>query len=388
MADRMNSAEVATVRAGVPSINKAVFHQLRFAAHDPAAVIDVGGKRVVVMRDVELPQARQTVRADSIHAYEEFEPPGGLSGDREVRAAQSVAECLRRAGVRRVRADRSLSLLFADEMRRAGLEVELDAELGVSERRRKDETEVAAMRKAQEVTERAIEMALTLIGGAEAGKDGVLVDPDTGDALTSEAVMRRIDLFLMGLGFAGEHHIVAAGIDGASCHNGGSGPIRTGEPVIVDVFPRDNETGYHGDCTRCVVHGEIPEEVARMHAAVVEAKRAGIAACVPGKTGEDVHRAVVDVITARGFETGFPPAGAPRGWASMQHGTGHGLGLDLKEPPLLDYKGPELVEGDAVTVEPGLYMVGVGGIRIEDLVIVRSGGPENLNRLGEGLEWG
>jgi Xaa-Pro aminopeptidase len=188
-------------------------------------------------------------------------------------------------------------------------------------------------------------------------------------------------------GCFGEHHIVAGGPEGGDCHNGGTGVLRTGEPVIVDVFPKHLATGYHGDCTRMVVHGDITDEVRKMHATVAEAKAAGIAATKAGVTGEDVHKAVIAVIQAKGYELGFPPEGAPETFCSMPHGTGHGLGLDLKEPPLLDFKGPELVVGDAVTVEPGLYSFAVGGMRLEDLVIVGEGGCENLNELHEGLEW-
>ena len=124
-----------------------------------------------------------------------------------------------------------------------------------------------------------------------------------------------------------------------------------------------------------------------MHLAVSEAKAAGIAVIRAGSTGEDVHRAVVGVIESHGYRMGFPPEGAPPAYCSMPHGTGHGLGLDLKEPPLLDFKGPELVVGDAVTVEPGLYSLAVGGMRLEDLLIVTEDGCENLNTLPEGLNW-
>jgi Xaa-Pro aminopeptidase len=124
-----------------------------------------------------------------------------------------------------------------------------------------------------------------------------------------------------------------------------------------------------------------------MHAAVHEAKRAGIGAVRAGATGEDVHRATLAVIHAHGFPSGMPPADGPDTWCGMTHGTGHGLGLDVHEPPLLDFKGPALVPGDVVTVEPGLYGRAHGGLRIEDVVVVREGGAENLGSLFEGLDW-
>lgn len=107
-----------------------------------------------------------------------------------------------------------------------------------------------------------------------------------------------------------------------------------------------------------------------MHAAVVDAKQAAVAATRPGATGEDVYRATRDVILARGYAMGLPTASDPDSYCAMTHGTGHGVGLDIHEPPLLDMKGPRLVVGDVVTIEPGLYRRDLGGVRVEDMVVL------------------
>jgi Xaa-Pro aminopeptidase len=181
---------------------------------------------------------------------------------------------------------------------------------------------------------------------------------------------------------------VAGGPQGGDCHNDGTGPLRTEQPVIVDIFPRSKSTGYWGDSTRCVVHGAVPAEVVRMHATVVQAKAAAVAAARTGVTGEAVHAATRRVIEAAGFGMGMPPAGAPATWCGMVHGTGHGLGLEVHEPPLLDRGGPDLVTGDVVTIEPGLYSHALGGIRIEDAVAITPSGAVNLGGgLQEGLDW-
>lgn len=208
-----------------------------------------------------------------------------------------------------------------------------------------------------------------------------------GAPLTSDRIRTMIDLHLMQLGYLNADTIVASGPIGADCHHPGAGEIRTSEPVIVDVFPMNKSTFYHGDCTRMVVHGEIPDVVARMHAMVVQAKQAAERATRAGATGDAVHRATVDSLKAHDVHIGFPPADASDDLIFLPHGTGHGLGLDLKEPPLLDFNGPELLSGDAVTIEPAVYCRAVGGVRIEDLYIVRELGAENLNTLPEALVW-
>ncbi|MEC9374141.1 MAG: M24 family metallopeptidase, partial [Planctomycetota bacterium] len=184
--------------------------------------------------------------------------------------------------------------------------------------------------------------------------------------------------------------IVAGGPAGADCHNAGAGNLYTRQPVIIDIFPRNSKTLYNGDCTRTVVHGpesEIPDAVRAMHTAVIEAKKAAIAATRAKVTGEQVHKAATDVIRKHGYHVGMPPADAPPDYTSMVHGTGHGIGLAVHEPPLLDRGGPALLPGDALTIEPGLYCPAIGGIRIEDMVIVTESGCENLNSLPESLTW-
>jgi Xaa-Pro aminopeptidase len=389
-AAQATNERTATVLAGVPALNAALYHRMRFSVGDPAAVIemkDAGGATAatLIIRDIEMDRARAKARADRVCCPADFAPDGGLSGDREIATAQSVAELLRREGVGRVRADRSLPLIFAHEMERAGIAIDCDPGLGVLERRSKDEQELQWLREAQRTTEAAMRMACELVARADARGDGVLVHE--GAPLTSERVRAAIDVFLLERGYANQPAIVAGGSQGGDCHEIGTGELRTGEPVIIDIFPRCRETLYNGDCTRTVVHGDIPDQLARMHAVVVEAKAAAIAAVRAGVTGQVVHEATSAVMVAHGFAMGLPPDGAPETYCGMVHGTGHGVGLEVHEPPLLDRGGPALVAGDVLTVEPGLYSHAVGGIRVEDMVAVTETGCENFDELPEGLTW-
>jgi len=376
----------ARIWGGVPAVNKNFLHRVRFAVGDPAALAEINSKATFICREIELERARQSARADHCAGYSDFTPVGGLSGDRETATAQSLAELLRREGVTTAVADRSLPLIFAHFIEQGGIELVCDVEAGVMERRAKDDHEVARLREAQGVTEQTMQMACSLVARADARADGVLIHD--GEPLTSERVTAEIDVFLLRRGYSTPHgSIVAGGRIGADCHHAGAGELRTGEPVIVDIFPLNTATGYHGDCTRTVVHGDVPDTVATMHAAVVEAKASGTVATRPGATGEDVHKATAAVIERHGFHMGMPPDDAPDSYCTMSHGTGHGIGLDVHEPPLLDIGGPALVAGDALTIEPGLYCRAVGGLRVEDMVIVTNDGCTNLNTLPEGLDW-
>jgi Xaa-Pro aminopeptidase len=380
----------ALIMAGVPLQNSAVFHRIRFAVVDTVVYLDLpdgqgGRKSVLILRDIEMERARRHARVDSVACPADYAPAQGLSGDRETATAQAAAECLRRAGVTTAVGDRSVPLIFNEFVRRAGIEVRCDTDFGIDDRRRKDAGEIAFLREAQSDTERAMVVACSLIAKAQARRDGVLLHE--GAPLTAERVRAIVGHWLVDNGYSYTPPIVACGPPAADCHYEGQGELRTGQPVIVDIFPRNLKTLYNGDCTRTVVHGDIPDEVAAMHAAACAAKRAAIAALRAGVTGEAVHQATIAAVRRAGYEVGLPQEGSPLSYCALTHGTGHGVGLDVHEPPLLDMKGPELLVGDVVTVEPGLYRRDVGGVRVEDMVVVTQDGAENLNRLPEGLRW-
>lgn len=382
MADQRTTA---TVMAGIPAGNNSLFHRLQFNVGDPAAWIEIGGRTTMMVRDIEVQRAKTNAAVNAVVCPADFTPEHGLSGDRETATAQALAELLRREEVTTAIVDRTFPMSFAHELRSAGIAIDYDGELGVAERRAKTDHELAALREAQSDTETAMEMACRLVAGATADSQGVL--HHDGGVLTSERVRNAIDVFLLSLNYSNPSSIVACGPQCADCHEKGTGPLRTGESVIIDIFPRNRSTLYNGDCTRTVVHGDIPDALMRIHKVVAEAKASAISVVRAGATGEQVHQATIEAITAHGYPVG-PPADAPADdFVGMVHGTGHGVGLDVHEPPLLDLKGPELVVGDVLTVEPGLYGRCVGGVRIEDMVAVTVDGCENFNSLHEGLDW-
>jgi len=386
----MASDTQAIVYAGVPAENNAFYRRLRFSVGDPASLVELpvdAGKRhsIFILRDIEMHRAKQHARVDHVSCPNDWAPESGLSGDRETATAQATAECLQRHGVTSAVADRALPLIYAEMIKRAGIELECDLDMGVLERRAKDEQEIEWLQEAQSVTEDAIRLACELVANADVNSGGELVAD--GSVLTSERVRLAVDSYLLQQGYSNPLSIIAGGPTGADCHDVGHGPLRTEQAVIVDIFPQNRTTRYNGDCTRTVVNGAISDELQRMHAAVVAAKQAAIDVTRAGLTGEAVHDATKASIAASGFEFGLPGDDTLLEYCAMTHGTGHGIGLDVHEPPLLDRGGPPLVVGDALTIEPGLYSRAIGGVRVEDMVIVTEDGCINLNKLPEGLAW-
>ncbi|GIW98117.1 MAG: Xaa-Pro aminopeptidase [Pirellulaceae bacterium] len=379
----------AILLAGIPSENPSLYHRLRFAVGDPAAWIRLraadGQRTVVIVRDIEVERARRHVSADEIACPADYAPPQGLSGDRATATAQSVVELLRRHGVERVLGDRTLPWIFAWHIMQAGIGMEYDADLGVRDRRVKDAQELEWIAEAQRVTEAAMEMACGTVAHAHADADGYLRDAE--GPLTCQRLHRAISRFLLERDYSTPHgSIVATTPEVADCHERGHGPLRTGEPVVIDIFPRSNTTLYWGDCTRTVVHGTPRDELVRMHAAVVAAKQAALATARAGVEAEDVHRATTSSLQQHGYR--FVRGMVSEDEPIMPHGTGHGIGLEVHEPILLDDGGGQLLAGEVMTIEPGLYCRKYGGVRVEDMVVIGSDAPpRNLNRLPEGLDW-
>ena len=390
----------AFLTAGIPSESMALYRSIRFKAGDPAALLELenapeiseavqarayrakrSATRLLILRDIETARAAEAASVDFVAAVADFAPNEGLSGDRETATAQSAAEAFVRYGVKNVVADRSLPLIFAEMLHRRGIETVCDIERGIVERRQKDEAEIEAIRRSQHTVEIVMERICREILSADTGSDGVLLLD--GEPLTSERVRARIDHALLDFGFVNPMSIVAGKKDGGDCHALGSGPLRTGEPVIVDIFPRSNATLYYGDCTRTVIHGEMAPVYRKMFDAVRYAKQAAAETIRAGVTGEAVHRATIAALEEHRFGYAKPGSDEAEQFARLTHGTGHGLGLSCHEPPLLDFGGPVLLEGDVVSIEPGLYDKKLGGVRIEDIVRVTSNGCENLGLLPE-----
>ncbi len=262
----------------------------------------------------------------------------------------------------------------ADGLREFDIEVIVDTEnVLLTARATKAPVELDHIRTAQRANERALAAAESLLAAATPNPDGVLVVD--GEPLTSERVKAEIEQTLLTHGCGLDETIVAGGRQAADPHDRGSGPLRAGEAIIIDIFPRDKTTRYHADMTRTFCVGEPSETLSAWYDLTSEALAAALDAVEPGATGREVHAAACDVYE----EAGLPTLRSdPETEVGFIHNTGHGVGLAVHELPRLSPTGGELEPGHVITVEPGLYDPAVGGIRIEDIVIVTEDGHENI----------
>ena len=353
-----------------------------FDAPDPFHAVWTTDGVALLVSELEYGRARSESRAASVARLSDYDYRERVAGSgRRAARAGVVADWLADRGVEAVRAPDRFPLGTADRLRGRGVAVEPDPDDAVERARAvKTDREVDHVRAAQRANEAAIERAAALIREADV-VDGVL--RHGGEALTSERVKAEIERTLLDDGCGLDDTIVACGADAADPHDRGSGPLRAGEPIVVDVFPRSKATGYHADTTRTYVRGEPSETLAEWHRLTNEAREAALAEVEAGTTGAAVHDAACDVYEDAGLPTLRADPAAETGFV---HSTGHGVGLAVHELPRVSPDGGELAAGNVVTVEPGLYDPDVGGVRVEDIVVVREDGYENLTTLPTGLD--
>ena len=245
----------------------------------------------------------------------------------------------------------------------------------------KNAAEIRKLARAMSVTQDSMILAKEILQHASVRKNRTLIFEKR--ILTSEILRMEIEGFLKARGFTASRTITAHGMQCSQPHNAGSGPILAGETVVIDIFPRDDETGYWGDMTRTFVKGEPLPVVKRAFEAVLAASQAAekmIRANVPAA---DVHNKAKEIMAAAGFETGKNKEGIPCGFI---HGLGHGVGLEIHEAPRVSPANPgTLKKGQVISNEPGLYHPAWGGIRLEDVLVVTENGSRNFYSMPKDL---
>lgn len=331
-----------------------------YTAADSVVLVQLrdGGRLVVPQHEVG--RARRQTKGTQIISPEDL----GVSGKgRRSPVAWAVA-LLRREGVRRVRVPADFPLNAARRLTRAGVSVFAAKGELFPARLVKRPDEIRCIREAQQAAVIAMRSAVTLIAGSEIGPTGDLTCD--GVALTSEAVKQRIHAQLLERRCFCRDVIVACGEQAVDPHEQGSGALRAGETIVLDIFPQHLENGYWGDLTRTVARGKARPELKRLYAAVRAAQTAALNRVRPGVRCGTVHRAAADEMRRRGYVTATVD-GRPTGFI---HSTGHGVGLAIHEGPAVALSDTRLRAGMVITIEPGLYYPGLGGVRIEDTVVV------------------
>ncbi len=345
-----------------------------FDAPDPFVTLYRPGQFSLLVSPMEYGRAKSESRAEDVVRLSEYDYMDKIEefGPHEARA-RAIAAFLDERDVDHVAVPGRFPLATADVLRDHGTTVTAELDDVVDRVRAvKTETELDHVREAQRANEAAMAAAESLLREADVVDGGLIRD---GDPLTSERVKEEIEVTLLRRGCSLDETIVAGGRDAADPHNRGTGQLPANEPIIVDIFPRHKVSKYHADMTRTFVVGDPDETAVEWFEVTDEARQAALDAVEPGTTGEEVHDVVCDVYESAGYPTLRDDPSTETGFI---HSTGHGVGLDVHEYPRVSRNGGELEPGHVITIEPGLYDPAVGGVRIEDIVVVTEDGYENL----------
>ena len=346
-----------------------------FDAPDPFLTCYTPAGLALLVSGLEYSRAVSDSRADTVKRPSDYdrrqliEEYGPSEATHRVTSA-FLADC----GVDSVLVPDRFPLSTADGLREQGHTVSVDTDdVMMDIRAVKTTEEIEHIRAAQRANEAAMAAAESVLAAAGVDNDGRLIHE--GEVLTSERVKYAIEARLLEDGCGLDSTIVAGGSQAADPHERGSGPLHANEAIIIDIFPQDKTTGYHADMTRTFCVGEPGETIAEWYELTERALDAALAVVEDGASGADVHAAACEVYE----DAGLPTLRAdPTTETGFIHTTGHGVGLAIHEQPRLSTEGGELNAGQVITVEPGLYDPGVGGVRIEDIIAVTEDGYENL----------
>jgi Xaa-Pro aminopeptidase len=340
-------------------------HEIPVAVPDPFLYAERNGSRYAFVGSLEIPRMQgldglQAVPLDELGMDELIAQ--GVSADELDR--ELVLRACRRVGIEDASAPRWFPLDVADHLRANGVRLHVDGDLFDRRRRVKTGDELAGIRRAQQAAEAAM----------DAIRDGLRAGGATCEELRGEAMR----VFSEAGTIVPDVLIVSHGEQTAVGHEPGHGKIQAGEPVVVDLYPQDPESGCYTDMTRTFCVGEPPEELARYHTLVRQALDLAYEVIRPGVKGSEAHRAVCEFFQEHGFQTQLTKTPGEMLEDGFFHSLGHGVGLEVHEQPGLGRTGVEIVAGDVLAVEPGLYRRGFGGCRLEDTVVVTEDGIERL----------
>lgn len=353
-------------------------HEIGEAIMDPVTFIEHNGRRIVVASDLEA--AIFETREDVVDEFWNIEDFGyrGLVEDGSFPehhlGAELTLRALQKLGVQSVSVPPSFTSLVADYLRDNGVQVTVEPETWALRRRQKTPWELEGIERAQRAADVAMLGAARMLRDAEVTNDGRL--RFEGEILTAELVRVTMESELLAAGAESQDILIQPGDACLRGHDLGMGPILPDTSCIIDCYPRDRRTGVYSDMTRTFVVGEPSDELRKMHGACKAALEIAFSSIKPGT--KTAFEEVAGYFESQGYTTQRTHEGPGAPKSGFRHALGHGVGLDVHEHPWMGRRSEEFQVGDVVAVEPGLYLEGVGGVRLEDTVLVTESGVEHF----------
>lgn len=356
-----------------------MLYAVGFFVPDPFIFFQHKQKKFAVLSDLEIDRAKKQAHVHRVLSLSLYQRKLRQLG--KPAATIDVLDLIfRERGIRSLIVPANFSALLSDQLRAKGYSVQIKRDPFWAERETKNRVEVAQITESLRIARLGLEAGIRMLKRTRTKRDGYLYL--NGTRLTSEMLKTAVNTTIMAQGWLPSHTIISSGNQCVDPHHEGSGPVKADTSIIFDIFPRSQHNGYFGDLSRTVVRGRASDRLKEIYATVQAGQQIGYRQIRDGVNGKEVHQDILALFEARGFHTGRIN-GRMQGFF---HGTGHGLGLDIHEPPRIAPVDAILRAGHVVTVEPGLYYLGVGGVRLEDVVVVTAKGNRNLTDCPQFLE--
>ncbi|HCM42018.1 MAG TPA: aminopeptidase P family protein [Candidatus Omnitrophica bacterium] len=356
-----------------------MYYATRFLVPDDFVYFRIRGKSYALMSDLEVDRARKEAAVDEIVSISDLARTFSKKENRRPSYMELISWFALSKKAKSFKVPENFPLYYADSLRKQGLKIEVKTDPFFEERTLKTPQEAKAIETAIRNVETAFGEIIAFLKKAKIKGKRIYAGKEM---ITSESLRARLNARLLELDCVGPRAIIACGKHAVDPHDEGSGPIEPNQSIIFDIFPRHMKSRYHADFSRTVVKGKASPKLKAMYAAVYEGQEIGFKMIKPGVDASTVHEKIQKRFEALGFKTGNIN-GRMQGFF---HGTGHGLGLDVHEQPRVGRANDILKPGHVVTVEPGLYYEGIGGVRLEDVVLVTKTGCRNLTRFPRFLE--
>jgi len=350
-----------------------LYYACGFLAPDPFAFVTKHGKRIIILNDLELDRGRAEARVDEVISLSDLQCQARTPENPRPNVVQTLLQLLHDREITALTVPSSFPLLPADQLRAGGITVTPENGPFFPERRIKRSDELTAITDVLRKTEAVLSKAIDRLRASTIIDNQLFSD---GGELTSERLRSEIEVDLIRYGLEGHHTIVASGDQACDPHQIGYGPLKADSPIILDIFPRSQSNRYFADITRTVIKGSPSPKAMRNYQVVAEAVEIAEKKIAPGVPLREVHRAVASHFEISGFRT----ERVNGRMVGFFHSTGHGVGLDIHEEPRIADIDGVFEPGLVMTVEPGLYYPGIGGVRIEDMVLVTTTGSQVLTR--------
>ena len=332
----------------------------RMSSSDPFLAFEVNGKRSAIVSELEFEHFRAHSAFDQVFLLQEFTESQYL-----IDLIEAITQ--RYPGQPLVLPE-TFPAKWLLQIQEKNIDYVVQSGNFVPERSVKRDDEINEIRDACNTISKAFEQVQSMLADAN-DVDGKLYL--SGDLLTSERVRHEIERICFENGAIAKNTIVSCGKSSACPHMQGTGALRSNEFIVVDIFPRKIISGYYGDMTRTFLKGHPSEMQQAMYNAVLQVHDHAINLVHAGAEASEIHQRNLALFDTMGYTTSDG--------MGFFHATGHGVGLNIHESPNIGRSNHELRAGEVVTIEPGLYYPDIGGVRIEDVLVVRKDESELLS---------